>query len=364
LRDIDYSNNQRKNQIMKKLIAPLLISTIAYSFIISSCSKGGGGGGGTTTTTLTLSLSKSSVRADNFDETNITVRDQSGTDVTSSCMFNINNTTYATNIFHTTSIGDIPVYATKSGAKSNTVTLTATNPGPSPFTQKVYAEDYTGSWCGYCPRVGLSLGNYTAGHPNCIVVGVHSPTGSSDPYIYQYASSLVSAFNITGWPTAVINRNYNWNESTSVLDQEATKRAPLGVSLVSTVSGSTINVTAKVKFDVTTTVGMKLVLMLVEDGLVYPQTNYYPSYGANPLPGYVHNHVLRTAATDIFGELLPSAQQTIGNTWQKNYSFNAAAYNISNCKIIGLVIFDNNGGGYKGSLNVQEVAAGQTKNFD
>jgi len=350
---------------MKKLTGLLFITTISIVFVMTSCSKGGGGGGGTPTTTLTISLSKTSIRADNFDETAITVRDQSGTDVTSSCMFNINNTTWSTNLYHTKSIGSISIYATKSGAQSNTITLTGTDPGPSPFTQKVLAEDYTGTWCGYCPRVGVSLTNYSAAHPNCIVIGVHSPSGSSDPYIYTYATSLTSAFNISSWPTAIINRDYKWTENTTTIDQELTKRAPLGLSLVSTVSGSTINVTAKVKFDVTTTVGMKLILMLVQDGLVYPQTNYYaPQYGGDPITNYVHNHVLRAAMTDIFGDAVPAAQQTIGNTWQNNYSFNAAAYNIANCKIVGVVIFDNNGGGYKGALNVQEVAAGQTKNFD
>jgi hypothetical protein len=348
---------------MKKLTALLFIS-IAISFIITSCSKGGGGGGGTVNTTLTLTLSKSSVRADNFDETVITVRDQSGTDVTSSCMFNINNTTWSTNLYHTKSIGNIPIYATKSGAQSNTVTLTATDPGPSPFTQKLYVEDFTGTWCGYCPRVGISLTNYSASHPNSIVVGVHGPSGQGDPYLYVYDAQLRNAFAISSWPTAIINRDYKWNETPSFLDQELTKRAPLGVSLVSTVSGSTINVTAKVKFDVTTTVGMKFILMLVEDGLVYPQTNYDPAYGPATITNYVHNHVLRTAATDIFGESIPAAQQTIGNTWQKAYSFNAAPYNINNCKIVGVVIFENSGGSYKGALNVQEVAAGQTKNFD
>src|ERR1044071_7406208 len=103
---------------MKKLTALSLITIITTTIVISSCSKGGGGDGGSTTTTLTLSLSKSSVRADNFDQVTITVHDQSGADVTSSCSFNINNTTYATNVYHTTSIGSIPIYATKSGASS------------------------------------------------------------------------------------------------------------------------------------------------------------------------------------------------------------------------------------------------------
>jgi hypothetical protein len=350
---------------MRKLTAANFIAAIAILFIVTSCSKGGGGGGGSVNTTLTLSMNKSSVRADNFEEVVITVRDQSGADVTSSCMFNINNTTWSTNTYHTKSIGAIPIYATKSGAQSNTVTLTGIDPGPSPFTQKTYVEDFTGSWCGYCPRVGISLASYATSHPNAIVVSVHGPAGSGDPYIYTFDTQLRNAFSVSSWPFALINRDYKWNENPGVIDNELAKRAPLGLSLVSTVSGSTINVTAKVKFDVTTTVGMKLVLMLVQDGLVYPQTNYYaPQYGGDPITNYTHNHVLRAAATDIFGDVIPAAQQTIGNTWQNNYQFNAAAYNIANCKIVGVVIFDNNGNNYKGALNVQEVAAGQTKNFD
>lgn len=349
---------------MRKLTAAVIFSAITISFIFTSCSKGGGGGGDTNTT-LTITANKSTVRADNFDEVSFTVTDQTGADVTSSCMLKINGSTYATNKFHTKTPGSISVYATKSSAQSNTITVTAADPGPSPFSQKVYIEDYTGSWCGYCPRVGFSLGSYSASHPNAIVVGVHVPGTPPDPYVFTYQQQLKNAFNITAVQTAIINRDIKWNENTSVLDQKLSERAPLGLSLVSSVSGSTINVTAKVKFDITTSIGMKLILLLVEDGLVYPQINYYaPQYGSDPINNYVHNHVLRKNATDVFGDPIPTAQQTIGNTWQADYSFNAAGYNIANCKVVGLVVFDANGGGYKGALNAQEVAAGQTKNFD
>jgi len=351
---------------MRKSITANLLAAIAILFLVTSCSKGGGGGG-SVTTTLTVSLSKTSVRADNFDEVVITVRDQTGADVTSSCMFNINNTTWSTNTYHTKSVGSIPIFATKGGAQSNTVTVTGTDPGPSPFTQKTYVEDFTGSWCGYCPRVGVSLANYSAGKPNCIVVAVHNQGSGSyaDPNAFIYEQQLRSQFNVNSFPTAIVNRDIKWNENTAVLDQKLTERAPLGISLVTSVAGSTINVTAKVKFDITTNIGMKFILLLVEDGLVYPQVNYYaPQYGGNPINNYVHNHLLRRNATDLFGDPIPAAQQTIGNTWQANYSFNATGYNIANCKIVGLVIFDNNGSNYKGALNVQEVTAGQTKNFD
>jgi thiol-disulfide isomerase/thioredoxin len=350
---------------MRKLTACLCIAAIGVSLITLSCSKGSGGGGGNNNSTLTITSSKNTVRADNFEEISFTVKDQSGADVTSSCMFKINGSTYATNKFHTKTAGSVSVYAVGNSSQSNTITVTAADPGPSPFTQKIYVEDFTGTWCGYCPRVGVSLGAYSASHPNAIVVGVHVPGNPTDPYVFIYQQQLSTAFNINSVPTAIVGRDFKWNESASTLDTKLGERAPLGLSLASTVSGSTINVTAKVKFDVTTNIGMKLILLLVEDGLVYPQVNYYaPQYGSDPIPSYVHNHVLRRTATDLFGDLIPAAQQTIGNTWQANYSFNATGYNIANCKVIGLVVFDTNGAGYTGGLNAQEVVAGQTKNFD
>ncbi len=276
----------------------------------------------------------------------------------------MNGATYAVNKFIPPSAGTYKITATKGSSSSGEVTVTA-NPAPaSPFTQKVLAEDYTGTWCGHCPRVGIQLENYSATHPNLVVVGVHGPNGSGDPYIYQYVSQLTGFFNITGWPSVIINRDAKWNENTAVLDQAATKRAPLGLALETTIAGSTINVKAKVKYDVNTDIPMKLVVLLTEDGLVHPQTNY-GYYGLpDPITNYTHNHTLRTAATDIFGDAIPTASQTKGNTWEKNLSFNATGYNMAKLKVIAFVIYDTNGYSRKGALNVQIVSAGQTKAFD
>lgn len=349
---------------MRKIFTLLFLSAISSSILLLSCSKGSGGGG-TSNQSLKVSLSKNTLRADGFEEVTITVLDQNNTDVTPGSIYTINGLTYTTNKFHTSGPGSYTITATKNGIQSSAATLTATDPGPSPFTQKVFVEDYTGTWCGYCPRVGVQLTNYTATHPKCIVVGVHGPSGSSDPYNYSYVSQLTTAFGITGWPTAVINRDYKWDESNSVLDQEVTKRAPLGVGFETSVAGSTINVKAKVKFDVTTTVPLKLVVLLVEDGLVWAQTNYYaPTYGGNPINNYTHNHVLRAAATDIFGDDIPTAQQVSGTVWEKNLSINASTYNISNCKIVAFVMVPSGVTGYKGTLNAQLVTVGQNKDFD
>ncbi len=352
---------------MRKIVSFLGVAVIVSAVVLQSCSKGGSSGGGTTppVNLLTVSLSKNTIRADNFDKVVVTVRDENSNDITGTSTIKVNGTSYLSNELYMSTPGTYTISAVNGTKTAANVTLTAQDPGPSPFTQKILVEDYTGTWCGYCPRVGVQLTGYIPTHPNCIVIGVHGPSGSSDPFNYLYVTSLTSSFNVTGWPTGIVNRDFAWNEQNSVLDQQAVKRAPVGLAFETSIAGNIINVKTKVKFDVTTQLGMKLVVALVEDGLVYPQTNYYaPTYGGNPITAYTHNHVLRAAATDIFGDAIPIGQETIGNTWESNLSFNASGYTISNCKIVAFVLYDVNGLGRKGALNVQEVTAGQNKTFD
>ncbi|TMI65585.1 MAG: Omp28-related outer membrane protein [Bacteroidetes bacterium] len=349
---------------MRKLFSLIIAATALTVITLQSCSKGGSGGGTPAAGGLTVSVNKSSIRADNFDELVITVKDLNGTDVTSGSTIKINGTPSASNKFYSSTPGNITIKATKSGASSPDVTVTATDPGPSPFTQKLLTEDYTGTWCGYCPRVGTSLKTYSSSNPNCIVVGIHGPSGSSDPYNYLYISQLASAFGISSFPTVIVNRDAKWLETSTELNTQLSKRAPVGVGLETTVSGSTITIKAKVKFDITTEMPLKLVVMLVEDNLVASQVNYYaPTYGPDPIAGYIHKNTLRSAGTDIFGDDIPVAQQVSGTTWEKDLTINAAGYNISNCKIIATVVYGTNGL-RRGSLNTQIVTAGQTKNFD
>ena len=324
---------------------------------------------------LSISIDKSSVRANNFDEVTITVKEYD-TDVTSSSTIFIdgpsqppfviiNGDVHITSKFYTVVPGTYTIKATKDGRETKTVTVTATDPGASPFSQKILVEDYTATWCGYSPRVGVALKNYSATNPRCIMVGVHGPLGTSDPYIYQGVTPLINSFNIQIYPTAIVNRDFEWDEYNSSLGYELTKRAPLGIALETTINGVTINVKAKVKFDGSSNFPLKIIILLVEDGLIFPQRNFYaPEYGADPISNYVHTNTLRAAATDIFGDDIPVASQRVGSTWEKNVSINATGYKMSNCKIVAAVVYAPNTFGRSGSLNAQSVNAGQNKNFD
>ena len=349
--------------------------------IISSCSKGDSGSGsgtGTTPDTLRITLSSPTVEFNGFDYVTITIKDKTGADVTTSTTIFANGSSIS-NKFTPTATGTFNITATKGSTPSEIKTLNVIAATPSPFSKKILVEDVTGAWCGFCTRVAYSLENYKTSQPNCIVVAVHGG-GGTDPYKYQYYTNLNSAFAITGYPTVILNRRVKWGESTSELNSELAKYAPLGLAIESSSDGVNATGKVKVKFNVTTDQTMKIVVALVENGLVYPQTNYYsPSggytpylYGGqNPVTNFVHDGVLRRASTDIFGDAIPAASQVKNNIWEFNYSIpfagstsSGGSYtaNSSNSYIVAYVMDATTAN--RGVYNVQKTKVGVTQNFN
>jgi Outer membrane protein Omp28 len=347
-----------------------LITGSLVALILVSCSKGGSGGGTPTPTppagSLKVTLDKTQFAADNWETVNVTVTDQNNNDVTSSSSIYLGNVAITGSSIFTSTAGTYTVTASRSGIVSPEVTLTATNPGPSPFSQKIIVEDYTGTWCGHCPRVGIKLEDYvTNGHPNCLVISNHGP--SNDPYTFSSHGLLANSFNVTGYPAVWVDRDFVWSENNTQLDQRFTnRRPPLGIGFQTNISGNTINVTTKVKFDVTTAVNLRLVVYLLQDGQTYPQVNYNYYGLPNPIPGYVHNGILRKTATDLFGDNIPTASQVKGTTYEKTFAIDATGYNPANCRIIAFVVQGTNNQGRKERvvLNAQAVKAGLNKDFD
>jgi thiol-disulfide isomerase/thioredoxin len=330
------------------------------------------------TDSLYVSLSNSTIENNGFDNVDIMVKDKSGNNITATCQLLLNTMSISTP-YTATTVGNFTVKAAKGGIPSTVKNLTVTAKGVSPFSTKIVIEDLTGAWCGYCPRVADKLDNYVPTHPNCIVVGVHAGQGT-DPFKYQYYSSMASKFAVGGYPAAILNRSGQWSENTSELTAKLAKWAPLGLALESTVSGTNVTGKVKVKFNVTTNKPMKIVIALVENGLVYPQTNYYsPSGGAtphlyggaNPITNFVHNGVLRKAATDIFGDVIPGVNQVKNNTWEMQFTIplsgltaTGASYTAvaANSKIIAFVLDDS--ADNTGIYNAQIATVGTVKAFD
>lgn len=253
----------------------------------------------------------------------------------------------------------------------------------SVFSKKIIVEDLTGAWCGYCPRVAYKLETYKEAHPNnIIVIGVHGGSSGADPYKYSSYTSYLSTYGVSGYPSAILERKAEWSESTSELDAALIQPALVGMKITSTVSTDLITGNVKVKFGTNmTNRSLKLVVALVENGLVYPQTNYYsPQYGAtpylyggvSPISDFTHNGVLRKTATNLWGDAIPAEQQTKNNEYSFDFVlpttgtvYGGATYTVDKTKagIVAIVVDDTDPADSK-SLNAQYADAGTTKNYD
>jgi hypothetical protein len=363
---------------MKKLLKTL-INLFAFAIIFSSCSKNTDTVTAKTTS-LILTVDKTSISADGFDISTISVKDQTGADVSATCLIISNGIVYAGNKFviEYGSHGTYEVYATKNNINSNKVIITATNPGPSKYSTKVLVEDCTGAWCGWCPRLAYKFENFMANNSRIFVIGVHN----GDSYaLSSVESSLRAKFGINSFPSGIVNRVRTFNDNGNIssladstdLGTYLRTRMVTGLAINTTISGNTLNVTTKVGFDGNISQNLKLVLMLVQDNMVLAQVNYYNannSYPGNPyfnsgstIANFVHKNVLRSTPTGIFGTDISGVSQIKGGEYTANHAINITGLPISNLKVVAAVVFAD-GQSKTGILNTQWVAAGQNKAYD
>src|SRR5690606_2091781 len=130
---------------------------------------------------LTLSLSSTSVAVGStiMFTSNSTIAG----DVTSESTFFVNGTEITGNSFVPSEVNENnEVYATYDGLTSETMTFASTEVTPSAYTQKVLVEDYTGTWCGYCPRMATIVHYLTEYSNRIIPVAIHCPGAPTDPW--------------------------------------------------------------------------------------------------------------------------------------------------------------------------------------
>ncbi|MEM5564028.1 Omp28-related outer membrane protein [Psychroserpens sp. AS72] len=244
---------------------------------------------------------------------------------------------------------------------SNTIELKAVE---STHTTKVMVEDYTGTWCQYCPRLAYALEQAVASNSNIIPVALHDDNDMPFPNI----TSLLNTFNITGFPSGRVNRTINWNESTAQPAALLNNRQNMGLAISSSISGNTITAEVKVHYDLKITSENRIVVYLLEDGLVYPQINFYngdpssPYYQqGNPIQDFVHDNTARTTFTDVYGDPIPFADAATGSTFVANYSVTvpASVQNTANLELVAFVVGTDNK-----VLNVQKADLGEVKDFD
>ena len=93
-------------------------------------------------------------------------------------------------------------------------------------------EDYTGTWCGWCPRVSYAIELLEKETNDAVIVAAHQ----GDPMQFSQISALMSAFNVNSFPTAIINREQKWTSpqpnNVAQVTAKLAQTAYIGLSLI------------------------------------------------------------------------------------------------------------------------------------
>lgn len=229
------------------------------------------------------------------------------------------------------------------------------------FLKNVLIEDYTGTWCQYCPRVLHGIKQVESEQLRAYPVSIHRSVASSpDPYNFP-AAPLEQLIGVTGYPTAMLNRKVLWDNeiSTTEVKNQIKPNVNLGLALNSTVTGGTINLNVNIKF-LENFSNLKLVVYVLEDGLIYNQVNATSYFGGqNPIVNFVHDHVLRACLTDLVnGDALTGTNA--GSTVTKNFTIPipSSVSNGANMSFVAFVL-DETGK----AINVRGAAQNVTQTF-
>ena len=211
---------------------------------------------------------------------------------------------------------------------------------------RVALEDYTGTWCGYCPNVSHAIEEIRLITDDISVVAIHY----GDEMTISPGIDLINEFNITGYPTARINRTVDWSypyNSTQIEPLIETDNS-IAISIDSNTNWPLLQVQLRVVSEQDLS-DHKIIAYLVEDNLIYDQTNYYNSdensyfYGmGNPIVDFVHNDVLRHSFTDALGNPMENPTMELTDNFF-NYSFEMdSGYSPENLGIVVMIVDQNN----------------------
>lgn len=175
-------------------------------------------------------------------------------------------------------------YPADNAAATQLITLTET------FPRKVVMEEFTGTWCGWCPRGMAAIENLQRDFPNdFIAIGVHGNDNFETESYYPILNT------VAGFPSALINRiveadpyyglsedNYGIKELVKQVKELPTE-AQIGVSSKLSADKKEIEISSYSRFNIYVADMSAYVVayVLLEDELMGMQTNYYSKSMSN-----------------------------------------------------------------------------------
>ncbi|WP_111879515.1 Omp28-related outer membrane protein [Aequorivita sp. CIP111184] len=202
------------------------------------------------------------------------------------------------------------------------------------------------------------------------VLAIHESGSVIDPMDFSQIDDLQAEFGVPdSFPQTQLNRTVPWNSSTLIYDYDAVTsiaglETDLSVAINSQITGSTLSVDAKVIYKNGSEPGDKLVVYLLESGIVSDQANYFtnnpnsPYYGAgDPIIDFVHKDALRNSLSTLFGGNIPDTEAY--KEYKKTYTFTVPSdYNADNLSFVVMVVKADNS-----AKNSQHAKLGENKTF-
>ncbi|MEO0099138.1 MAG: Omp28-related outer membrane protein [candidate division WOR-3 bacterium] len=163
-------------------------------------------------------------------------------------------------------------------------------------------EDFTATWCTYCPGAARGLEELEkVAFDSVVVIAYHS--SSSDPFYNQYSAARMSYYGVSGYPTVCLDGNYRivgglhtgtmYPSYRVYFDSRRNYESPARISLALNYDSTTRNgnLTIKIKNELSSSLSVQLQVALTESHI------YYPWQGMDSL-----HSVLRMMLPDASGE--------------------------------------------------------------
>ncbi|WP_196891051.1 Omp28-related outer membrane protein [Aureivirga marina] len=311
-------------------------------------------------TELILNSNEETINLNSGSSFEFSVMSEKGENYTDNSTYYINEELIQGKTFTPTEVGTFNVYAKHEGIRTQTIQLNVIEELPTSFTQKITIEEFTGTWCGYCVDMAYKLHEVVEDNSNIIPIAIHGRGG--DVMAYERLTDLEEFHGIspgTGYPKAYVNRGNSWSKTPEELEGPLNQTPKLGLAINSSLENNNISIDVKVAF-AENVADTKIVVYLLENKLIYSQTNYSSYYnGESPILDYEHNDVMKKSLTDLFGDSMEA--QSVGDLYVRQFN-QAVPGNIEkaeNISIVAFVVDSNNK-----VINAQSAKIGENKVFD
>lgn len=172
-----------------------------------------------------------------------------------------------------------------------------------PFYHQSVAMRFTATWCGWCPYMNSSVKRAQELWPGKIQhLALHE---AESDLAFGGTEALARLYKISGYPTGIVDGRITINNSTdtdavgaqfvtAAKETEDTYGTSSGLAIRSSAAGRQVSIDVETYFK--TGGDYKLVVLLVEDGIIHAQSGGSEDYR--------HDCVARVAATSITGDAI------------------------------------------------------------